>query len=94
MLLSTTEALFVIDSSARHDMPFIVANLTVLTIINGFGAGQTIVTLMFYSNVAAWIFTSLRVPEDHRPLTGVNQTERNLHASHFSTKEFAQNVVV
>lgn len=65
----------------------LVITLTVLTIIDAIGVGQTMWLYAFF-NVAAWIFVFFKMPE----LTGrsLEQIETNLRNGHSSPKEFAK----
>ena len=63
----------------------LLITLTLLTIINGIGVGETM-WLYAAFNVAAWVFVWLRMPE----LTGrsLEQIESNLRKGHFRPDDF------
>jgi hypothetical protein len=63
----------------------LLITLTLLTIINGIGAGPTM-WLYAAFNVAAWVFVFLRMPE----LTGrsLEQIEGQLRSGHFRPRDF------
>ncbi|MBO1756638.1 sugar porter family MFS transporter [Allobranchiibius sp. CTAmp26] len=65
----------------------LVITLTVLTIIDAVGVGQTMWLYALF-NVAAWIFVFVKMPE----LTGrsLEQIEHALRDGHFSPREFAR----
>jgi len=65
----------------------LLITLTLLSIINGIGAGPTM-WLYAAFNVAAWVFVWRRMPE----LTGrsLEQIERQLHTGKFRPKDFAR----
>ncbi len=65
----------------------LLITLTLLTIIDGIGVGQTM-WLYGLFNVAAWIFVFFKLPD----LTGrsLEQIEHNLQRGRFSPKEFAE----
>jgi hypothetical protein len=65
----------------------LLITLTLLTIINGIGAGPTM-WLYAAFNVAAWVFVFLRMPE----LTGrsLEQIERQLRSGRFRPRDFSK----